>query len=327
MKHKVPNAFCRLNQRRIVKDLWTNTFPPPTRLQSQQYRRRLRPAVPVMEHGDVPCGHDLEEPAEGPRPLGELDDEDLLVRDVARVAARAAAHHVPQVHLRGLDLAQVLRGQPRGVQARHEGLQLPRRADAHRDQHVRLGAGGVAVLELGHHQVRIGEPDLHKPTEGARDLEGQGMGWGVLSYNARRYKGERECEGPDSMPARPYLGDGGRQHRLLAGAHIGQLGHQPVGEVGGGYVRIGGHQLRWRHTESDRPAPRDAHPYRSRSKFMFAPEVMATTVLPDTPARCKYDLAPASATAPAGSRMDLRGEGGGGRERGGQSHGVREAAA
>mmetsp|Transcript_5593 Transcript_5593/g.22864 ORF Transcript_5593/g.22864 Transcript_5593/m.22864 type:complete len:210 (+) Transcript_5593:1346-1975(+) len=42
---------------------------------------------------------------------------------------------------------------------------------------------------------------------------------------------------------------------------------------------------------------------RRRSKFIFAPDVMATT-LPSIPCTCPYSLAPATATAPAGSRMD-----------------------
>mmetsp|Transcript_10581 Transcript_10581/g.16928 ORF Transcript_10581/g.16928 Transcript_10581/m.16928 type:complete len:207 (-) Transcript_10581:1452-2072(-) len=42
---------------------------------------------------------------------------------------------------------------------------------------------------------------------------------------------------------------------------------------------------------------------RRRSKFMLAPDVMATT-LPVTPCALQYALAPATATAPAGSRID-----------------------
>ena len=43
---------------------------------------------------------------------------------------------------------------------------------------------------------------------------------------------------------------------------------------------------------------------RSRSKFMLAPEATATRVLSRTLLRLTHSLAPATASAPAGSRME-----------------------
>lgn len=74
----------------------------PTHLQPQQHAARLRARVAVVEERHVPARADgAQEAREGAWALWELHLVDALMRYLAHVGARAAAHQVPQVHLRG----------------------------------------------------------------------------------------------------------------------------------------------------------------------------------------------------------------------------------